>query len=208
MFSLSVIPASHISASEVVLEEFKDEDRQKSDKDARPEASIKEKAELLGLGADIRVVMRGIDFQGQSLAYMGIIEENSADQLKPKIGNEIRPLDYGQIKELNFYTNRYKTQEQVDPDVVRRVADNIGIGQKVKIKLASDTKISGTIQSIEEEGFVVASNGKLVPVKYAEVKEIKKKKFPAWGKAAIAVGAVVVLLFAQMYASCGSGGCH
>jgi hypothetical protein len=75
------------------------------------------------------------------------------------------------------------------------------------MKLSSDKKITGTIQSIGEESFVITdSDGQSVTVPFSEVTEIDQKRTSAAVKAAIAAGAavgVIALLYGIWYAQGG-----
>ena len=64
MFFIGVIPAMPLEVRGDVLENKQDNDQNKSDKDAKREAAIKAKTELLGLGADVKIVMRRTNLRG------------------------------------------------------------------------------------------------------------------------------------------------
>jgi hypothetical protein len=84
----------------------------------------------------------------------------------------------------------------MSPLEVRRVAAELGVGENARLKLVSDKTVSGAIHSMDKESLVILYEGKLVPVKYDRVRQIEVKRFPAWAKAAIGVGAVMGLLLA------------
>jgi hypothetical protein len=105
---------------------------------------------------------------------------------------------------------KYKAQGQIDPTQVRNVVRYLGIGEKVKVKLDSDVSFNGKIQTIEENSVTIieSKTGQSKVVAFDEIKELQKKKFPAWATLAIIAGSAVVLVVALMFAECGSGGCH
>jgi ribosome maturation factor RimP len=64
-----------------------------------------------------------------------------------------------------------------NPAALKQRVDQLGVGAKVKIQLASGKKLNGTIQSIEDGSFMVASNGSsLTPVAYEQVAKLKFAK--------------------------------
>jgi hypothetical protein len=204
MIFVSVIPVLPGSTGSVIFEQSGGDVPKQSTKELKRQAALSEKVELMGLGAQIRVVMRG----SANLTYEGAIDEIAADSFKLKMKDQTLPIQYGQVEVLSLRARAYKTRGQPDPVQVRQVVADMGVGENAKVKLVSNDRFNGTIRSIEKEGFVVASKGNPVSVKYGEVQEIEKKKFPAWGKVAIAAGVVVGLLAALVYSACGSAGCH
>jgi hypothetical protein len=179
----------------------------RSQKELQRQASLREKAEFFGPGAQIRITLRG----GSSAADQGEgeIDEISESSFKLKTKESgLLMYEYRQLESLHLKQVSYKSIGQPDPVQVRRVAYELGIGNKVNLDLIDLKRFSGIIQSFEKESFVVASNKNPVSVQYGEVKAIDKMKFPAWGKVAIVAGVVAGLLIALMYAACGSGGCH
>jgi ribosome maturation factor RimP len=184
MICVSVIPA--LSKSATIVQE-------QSTKELEKQAALREKIELMGLGAQINVEMRG---SSASVKYEGTIDEITPESFKLKMRDQILPIRYDQVKTLTLKQRRYKAQEQPDPARVRQVVADMGAGERAKIKLFSGVRLSGTIQSIEKETFVITSNGRSLPIKYGEVTEIERKRFPAWAKVAIVGGVIFGLLFA------------
>jgi hypothetical protein len=105
---------------------------------------------------------------------------------------------------------KYKAKGQIDPTQVRNVVTYLGIGEKVRVKLDSDVSFNGKIQTIDENSVTIIERktGQSKVVAFDEIKELQKKKFPAWATVAIVSGSVVALMVAPMFAECGSGGCH
>ena len=210
MICVIVTPAIPVGASEVVLENTQDKDQNKSDKDAKREAAVKEKAELLGLGAEIEVVMRKTNSRGERIHHRGILEEISAEGLGLKIKDKTTHIQYSQIDRLRLTENKYKANGQVDPVRVRQVAAELGVGKDIQLKLTSDKKITGELQSLSSDSLVIADSkkGLFETVPFREVKEIKGKGMPGWGKALIiggvAFGALIAAAAAWYAAAGGS----
>jgi ribosome maturation factor RimP len=165
-----------------------------SEKELKRQALFREKVESFGSGAAIRVVMRGSSAKAE---YVGEIDEISADNFKLKTKDHNLTVRYDQVEMLSLKQRSYKTGGQPDPVQVRRVACDIGIGNKAKGELTTLKRFSGTIQSMEKEDFVINANGNLQTIKFNDVKRIEKGQMPAWGKALLFVGiavAVVVVL--------------
>lgn len=75
-----------------------------------------------------------------------------------------------------------------NPTVVKQQVDQLGVGAKVKIRLANGKKLNGTIQSIEEGSFLVASKqSSPTPVAYEQVVQLKLAKITYKSKAAVDV---------------------
>lgn len=190
---ISAVPIPARSASDV---------QPQSAKELKRQAALKEKIEFMGLGAQIRVVTLG----SSNVTYEGTIDEIAAENFKLKMKNQTLPFQYNQIRTVTLKDRRYKTLGQPDPVRIRQIVADMGVGEKAKVELTSNERFSGTIQSIQKDGFVISPQNR--PVKFSEVKEIKKKQFPTWAKAAIIVGIAIAALDLLMYAACGSAGCH
>ena len=108
------------------------------------------------------------------------------------------------------YSQKYKAQGQIDPNQVRKVVTDLGIGEKVKVQLDSAARLNGKIQKIAENSFTIVETktGEPKVVAFGEIRELQKKKFPTWAKVVIGVGGVIGLQIALMLAECGSSGCH
>lgn len=196
MLCIGVIPAMPLGANEVVLENRQGNDQKKSDKDAKREASIKAKAELFGLGADVKVVMRRTNLQGEHVTHRGIISEISAEGFGLQVKDETLQIRYGQIDRLNLSKNKYKADGPVDPARVRQVAAELGTGKKIQLKLTSDKKMTGEILSFKSDSLVIAETnvGQIETVPYHDVKEIKGKGWPVWSKVLIIGGVAFTAL--------------
>jgi hypothetical protein len=106
------------------------------------------------------------------------------------MGNRPQQYTYGQIESLELVQLQYRRQGPVDPIAVLRIVAGIGKNQKVRIRLVSEKKLTGTIQSFTKENFVLtSSNQPSITVPFHEVAEIGPKKAPLGMKAAIAIGA-------------------
>jgi ABC-type phosphate transport system auxiliary subunit len=197
MFCVGVVPALPIDTSKVVPEEDQNDSQQKSDKDVKREAEIKAKVELLRLGAEVKVAMRGAYTKGKLTTHRGTIAEISDECLGLQVGDRTLQIDYDQIEELSLTKNKYKASGQVDPVAVRRVVADVGMGEKAKLKLDSDKKISGVIQSVASDSFTIADSktGQTETVLFSEVTEIQKDKMSTGARVAIIAGVVAGILF-------------
>jgi hypothetical protein len=162
-----------------------------SEKELKRQASFREKVESFGSGASIRVVMRG---SSAKVEHRGEIDEISADSFKLRTKDHNLPIRYDQVEALSLKQCIYKAAGQPDPVQARRVAYDIGIGNKAKGELTTLKRFSGTIKSMEKEDFVINANGNLQTVKFSDVKRIEKGQMPAWGKALLVVGIVVAVV--------------
>ena len=114
MFFIGVIPAMPLEVRGDVLENKQDNDQNKSDKDAKREAAIKAKTELLGLGADVKIVMRRTNLSGEHIRHRGTINEISAEGFELQAKGETLHIQYSQIDRLVLAKNKYKANGQVD----------------------------------------------------------------------------------------------
>ncbi len=169
-------------------EEGKESDRPKlSGKELKRQSTLKVKAERFGVGAEIRVVMRG---SPEKVVNEGLIEDISDDRILLKTKDWSLELRYSKIESLSLWQSRYDAKNASDPIQVRRVVLDIGIGQKAKVELASSKRFRGIIRSIDKEYFVISSKSGAQSIPFNEVKKVEKSHLPAWAKAAIATGAV------------------
>ena len=65
-----------------------------------------------------------------------------------------------------------------NPGLTKQQVGKFGVGANVKVELASGKKVKGSIQSVEEGGFLLASNhaGSPTRVAYDEVSQLKLTK--------------------------------
>ena len=65
-----------------------------------------------------------------------------------------------------------------NPSLTRQQVEQLGVGAKVKVELASGQKLNGSIQSVEEDGFLLASSpaGPPTRVAFDQVSELKLAK--------------------------------
>jgi ribosome maturation factor RimP len=65
-----------------------------------------------------------------------------------------------------------------DPNLARQQVGQLGVGANVKIDLASGKKLKGSIQTVEETGFILASGnaGSPTRVSYDEISQLKGVK--------------------------------
>jgi hypothetical protein len=158
----------------------------RSQKELQRQASFREKVEFLGTGAQIRVTVRGNAADVQS---EGEIDEISADGFKLKRkDSSLLMCNYSQLESLHLRQGSYKTGGQPDPVQVRRVACEVGIGNKAEVQLTDLKRFSGTIQSLEKEAFVIHVKGNPETVKFSDVQKIEESHMQAWSKALLGVG--------------------
>jgi len=205
MICLSVIPA--LPGSRDMIPEQNDVQKE-SPKELKRQAALREKLERMGSGAQVRVAMRG---SSPPVTMQGTIDEIAPETFALKTKDGITRLQYRQIEKVSLTKGGYyRSSEATDPVRVRQVLADMGIGENVKIKLNSGDRLTGKIQTIDENSVTLmeAKTGQSRVVAFSEIKELNKKTFPTWGKAVIIVGVAVGLLAGLMYAACGSHGCH
>ena len=196
---LSVIPVLPGSTDVIPGQ---DDVQKQSPKELKRQAALRNKLELMGPGAQIKVVMRG---SSPPVTIQGTIDEIAPENFGLKTKDRTQKLQYWQIEKVTLI----RGDRKMDPVRVRQVLADMGIGENVKLKLAEGS-LNGRIQTIEENSVTIveSKSGEPKVVAFSEIRELQKKKFPAWGKVAIVAGVVVGLLAGLMYAACGSGGCH
>lgn len=192
IFFMNVIPAMPLDSAGVVLKESSENKRQKSERDAKREADVKAKAELLGLGTDIKIVT----LSSPPIFIHGIIENISADSLRLKAGDQIKQIKYSQIDTLRLAKQKYKAQGQVNPVAVRLIAIDLAKDKEVKLKLVSDKKIKGRILSVDSDSFIIYNSETIQrePVLFSKVVEIQEARMPGWKKGLIGVGIGIGIL--------------
>ena len=167
---------------------------QSSKQETRREESIRAKVEGLGVGAEIKFS------SNEGFERSGRIEEISNEGFRLAWKDQWMTVNYRSVKALELIHPRYKAKGQVDPIQVRRVAVNAGLGKKVSIRLASNRKLTGKIQSIESDTFniVDSRSGSLVSVPLEEVTEIGRSgmstgaRVAIWVSLSVAVGLLVI----------------
>jgi hypothetical protein len=168
---------------------------QQSQEERSRQESVKAKVNALGIGAEIKALLDGKSRQGR------IVEiQDQAFVLDEKVLTSI--LRYDEVQQVVLAESKYKAQGQVDPDRVRQVVVDIGVGKQAVVMLVSKMRVQGKIEAIENTSFTIVDSkaGVSTPVTYSEVLQIKRKGFPGWAIAAILAciaGAVIVgyLLF-------------
>ncbi len=73
-----------------------------------------------------------------------------------------------------------------NPDSVKQRVDELGVGARVKVKLAGGKKLRGSIEAIDEEGFLLSSQRKAARrhIAYTQVARLKlaKRSYRAAGQ--------------------------
>ena len=116
-----------------------------------------------------------------------------------------KQIKYSQIETLNLAKPEYKARGQVDPAAVRRVAIELGMDQRAKLKLISGQTIKGNIQSIESDHLEIADSetGRLETVPFSEVTEIQKEEKHGWVKWVV-IGGLIWLCVGLAYVAADS----
>jgi hypothetical protein len=85
------------------------------------------------------------------------------------------------MADAGLATNQTKP---VNPDLTKQQVSQFGVGANVKAEWACGKRLKGSIQSVEEGGFLLASNsaGSPARVAYDEVTELKQTKVTHNGK--------------------------
>ena len=192
MICMSAMPVMPRCADDISPARGENDTQIRSSKEPKRQAAFREKMELMGRGARVQIAMRG---SSAPVKYVGSVDEISTEGFKLKMNDRTLRIGYDMIETLTSKERSYKAAGEPDPVRVRTIAAGIGAGNKTKIRLISGQRLGGIIQSIEKDGFTIATAERALPIKFAEVTEIKYQKFPAWGIAAIAVGAACALLF-------------
>jgi ribosome maturation factor RimP len=67
------------------------------------------------------------------------------------------------------------TTTTLNPALAKQQVSQLGVGAKVKVELASGKRLKGSIQAVEDTGFLLTSNNAASPtrVAYGEVAELK-----------------------------------
>jgi len=133
-------------------------------------AAIKQKVDMLGVGAPVEVVVKGEE------AMRGLIQ-SIGDQdfvLAPSGTSVVRHFAYDQVQRLILTKLSYQAAGQPDPDQARRVVAGWGVGKAVRVTLADGNKLKGKIQTMDMEHFSLLPTSQAEPVQvaYADVQQV------------------------------------
>jgi ribosome maturation factor RimP len=172
-----------------------------SEQESKRGKEIKSMVEMLGVGAEVRFRLRNTPDRS------GIIEEVGDETFKLLRKGDTQTLDYDQVTYMSLKSTKYKAKGQIEPSKVRQIVVFLGPGKKIDMKLDSDTKLKGKIQSIEAENFtIVDSKGdQSNAISFSQVKEIKEAKLPGWALAAIIGGIAFGILLGAVAIGAATG---
>jgi hypothetical protein len=133
--------------------------------------AIKQRVELLGVGAIVEVNPKG---GGQLRGVIQSIGEQ--DFVLGPIGpSVVRHFAYDQVQRVSFTKLSYKAAGHPDPAQARRVVAGWGVGKAVRVTLADGRKLKGKIWSMDMEHFSLRADARARPVyiAYAELRQVQ-----------------------------------
>ena len=146
-------------------------------------ASMKEKVDLFGVGAKVKLRLAG----GEKLR--GSIETITDETFSftPGPGAPQRQIAYDQLADLDLAKRVYHAQGQPDPIEAKRVVVALGVGKHVVVKTSAGKEFHGHIQAIEPDNFTLLADRAVEPVQipYGEVRHVEKN---------LSAGATLVLV--------------
>jgi hypothetical protein len=168
----------------------------KSSEDA---AAIKQKVEMFGVGASLKVRLTARKKMKGSLVSLG----EDGFELTAKAGEAPRYIAYSNANQITLAKLKYRTKGVPDAVEARRVALGLGIGRHIQVKTTAGQEYHGNIQVIGPDTFTMLPDHQTVPVEiaFSEVGQIGPNLNTA-AKIAIGVGiavGVVVLVMVAVY---------
>jgi len=164
-------------------------------KDATHGSRIQGKVTQLGEGAEVRLSLKsGTQMRGS----LESITDSTFNVKERGTGNSRRVL-FTEVSELHFVKSKYRTEGQVDPVQVRRVAIELGEGRIVGVRTADGTSLKGRLTKVETDRLTVSRrSAEPTVVPYVQVQELKAKTSNVLPIAIIA--GVGLLVLAVVYA--------
>jgi hypothetical protein len=134
-------------------------------------ALLKEKVELFGVGANVKVKLA--DGQKVKGPIASIVDRGFT--LAPEPGRLGSPINYDQVSELTLVSKKYRASGSPDASEARRVIAALGTGNHVVVR-TSDLKIHGQIMAVEQDRFVILPDDQPKPVEiaYQDVQQVGK----------------------------------
>jgi small nuclear ribonucleoprotein (snRNP)-like protein len=166
---------------------------------------FRQKVEQMGAGAEVRVTLKG-----QQATLRGTVEsfDDSVVRLRPGGTGEPKTVRYGDVAQLEFTKTKYRAQGPPDPVTVRRVAVELGIGDKVQVQTQDRTTLVGRIASLDaEQLYLKIGEGGPVSVSYAQISELKPKRMRTLAKVGIGIGVFMGIVVVIGVGMCASGLC-
>jgi hypothetical protein len=132
---------------------------------------LREKAELLGIGANVKVKL----FNGEKVAGRISSIDDAGFTLIPEGGTTSRQISYNETSELGYVSKAYHASATRDAAEARRVIANLGIAKHIMVRMGQ-LKIHGQIRDIESDQFVILPDDKADPVAiaYQDVQQVGK----------------------------------
>ncbi len=155
-------------------------------------ALLKQKAELFGIGADVRVRLS----DGQKIRGQISSIEDAGFTLAPLARSTTRLIRFDDTSELTLIAQKYRASGTTDASEARRAIAGLGIGRHIVVQ-TGDTKIHGHIRTIEMDHFVIAPDDEanLIALQYQDVRQVGKNLgvLSTIGLVAIIIVAIVVV---------------
>jgi small nuclear ribonucleoprotein (snRNP)-like protein len=128
--------------------------------------------EQLGVGAEARATLKD-----QQKELRGTVEsfDDSVFHIRPGRTGEPKTIRYADVALLEFTQNEYRAEGSPDPATVRRVAVELGIGRKVRVRTQDGNTLVGRIGKLDAEqlNLNVDKSGPM-NVSYARVSELRR----------------------------------
>ena len=154
--------------------------------------ALKQKVELLGVGANVKVQPKN---RPELRGSISAIEDNGF-RLGSKGTASPEFVSYDEVLFLDYVHGSFKTAGQPDPVEARRVIVGRGIGYGLKLKLSDGRALTGRTQAVDREHFTFLPDHESQPVQinYTDLQHAKRKGFPLWAGIAIAGGISALVL--------------
>ena len=154
--------------------------------------ALKQKVELLGVGANVKVQPKN---KPELRGSISAIEDNGF-RLSSKGTASPEFVSYDEVLFLDYVHGSYKAAGQLDPVEARRVIVGRGIGYGLKLKLSDGRALTGRTQAVDREHFTFLPDHQSEPVQisYTDLQHAKRKGFPLWAGIAIAGGITGLVL--------------
>lgn len=134
-------------------------------------ALLKQKLELFGIGANVKVKLSGGERMAGSISTL----DDSGFTVASEAGVLSRPIRYDETSELTLVSKKHYRSETPDAAEVRRVIAALGIGKHVMVR--TDTmKFHGQIRAIEPDHFIILPDDAQAPIAiaYQDVHQVGK----------------------------------
>jgi len=168
---------------------------------AESSEGFRQKVEQLGVGAEVLVKLRD-----QQQALRGTVEsfDDSAFRLRSGGTVDQGTVRYADVSFLAFASRTYRAKGSPDPVAVRRVAVELGVGRRVRLKTLDGKKVVGRIITLDKEQLKLTAEWSWLtngPYAYVQIRELKPDGMSVAGKVATytAIGCGVAALTAIIW---------